>query len=226
MRFGVLGTGVVGRAIAGRLAALQHDVRMGTRDPGKTRAVAEPDARGNPPFGAWVARHPGVGLATFAEAAAHAEIVVNATNGEVTLDVLHAAGEANLAGKVVIDVANPLDFSSGFPPTLFVKDTDSLAEQIQRAFPAARVVKALNTTNAAVMVDPGALSGANHSIFVCGNDAGAKAEVTALLRRFGWLDIIDLGDLTAARGAEMLLPLWLRLMQSLKTPIFNFRIVR
>jgi predicted dinucleotide-binding enzyme len=153
-------------------------------------------------------------------------MVVNATSGEVSLEVLGLAGAEHLAGKVLIDVANPLDFSNGFPPTLSVKDTDSLAEQIQRAFPDARVVKTLNTVNAGVMVEPAKLAGADHTIFVSGDHADAKATVTELLHSFGWQDIIDLGDLSAARGVEMLLPIWLRLMNALGTAAFNFKIVR
>ena len=126
---------------------------------------------------------------------------------------------------MLIDIANPLDFSAGMPPTLFVKDTDSLGEQIQRAFPDAKVVKTLNTINATLMVDPAELADGDHTIFVCGDDAGAKATVTELLRSFGWKDVIDLGDITTARGTEMLLPIWLRLMAPLGTPAFNFKIV-
>src|SRR5204863_1911954 len=139
---------------------------------------------------------------TFAEAAAHGEMVFNCTNGSATLDVLKAAGAANLKGKVLVDVANPLDFSKGMPPTLTVCNTDSLGEQIQREFPKVRVVKSLNTTSAAVMVDPKRVPG-DHAIFVCGNDAAAKSQVTDLLKKFGWKTVIDLGDITGGRGQEM-----------------------
>ena len=226
MKIGVLGTGMVGRAIAGRTAELGHAVVIGTRDAGATLARADGDAMGNPPFSTWQAEHPGVELLTFAEAAARSELVVNATSGTSALSVLELAGAGNLAGKTLVDVANPLDFSGGFPPTLSVKDTDSLAEQIQRAFPDARVVKTLNTVNAAVMVDPARLAGGDHSIFVSGDHTDAKATVTELLNGFGWRDVIDLGDLSTARGTEMLLPLWLRLMGALGTPAFNVKVVR
>jgi hypothetical protein len=226
MKIAVLGTGMVGRALAGRTASLGHDVAIGTRDPEATRARTDSDAMGNPPFSAWHAEHADVALLPFADAAAHAELVINATSGGSSLEVLQLAGAQALAGKVLIDIANPLDFSAGFPPTLSVKDTDSLAEQIQRAFPEAHVVKALNTLNAILMVEPEALAGGDHSIFVSGDDADAKATVTELLRSFGWTDIIDLGDLSTARGTEMLLPIWLRLMNALGTPAFNFKIVR
>lgn len=225
MNFGVLGTGMVGRALSEKLSALGHDVMIGTRDPAQLRARTEPDAYGNPPFSVWHAEHPQVQLGTFAEAAAHGEIVVNATNGQGSLDALRQAGEAHLNGKILIDIANPLDVSRGMPPILSVCNDDSLAEQIQRAYPGVKVVKTLNTMNANIMVNPGLLSG-EHDVFVSGNDPEAKATVTGLLRSFGWQSVIDLGDLSTARGAEMVLPLWLRLFAALQTPMFNFKIVR
>ena len=164
-------------------------------------------------------------LATFADAVADAELVVNATGGAAAIPALQAAGADALAGKVVLDISNPLDFSQGFPPTLFVKDTDSLGEQIQREFPQARVVKSLNTLTAELMVRPQSLGEAS-SVFVSGDDDGAKAAVTELLQSFGHTDVIDLGDITTARGTEMLLPVWLRLMGALGTGMFNFKIVR
>jgi predicted dinucleotide-binding enzyme len=226
VRFGILGTGVVGKTIAARLAALGHEVMVGTRDPAETLSRTEPDTYGNPPFSAWQEEHPEVRLGTFGEAAAHGEMVVNATAGAVSLEVLEEAGEANLNGKLLIDVANPLDFSKGMPPTLSVSNTDSLGEQIQRRFPEAKVVKTLNTMNAHLMVNPAQLSATDHTVFVCGDDAEAKAQVTELLRSFGWTDIIDLGDITTARGTEMLLPIWVWLFGVLQKPIFNFKIVR
>ena len=225
MNIAVLGTGIVGRTIAARLLELGHTVMVGTRDPQATLARTEPDAMGNPPFSTWRNEHPGVGLASFADAAANAELVVNASSGDAALDVLALAGADNLAGKVLVDVSNPLDFSEGFPPTLFVKDIDSLGEQIQRTFPQARVVKTLNTLNASLMVEPKSL-GEGSSIFVSGNDADAKALVIGLLESFGHDDVIDLGGIETARGTEMLMPIWLRLMGSLGTTRFNFKIVR
>jgi predicted dinucleotide-binding enzyme len=225
MDIAVLGTGMVGQAIAGRLHELGHSVVVGTRDPQATRARTEPDGMGNPPFSSWHAGQPGVGLATFAEAAAGAELVVNATSGSAAIDVLTLAGADNLAGKALIDISNPLDFSHGFPPSLFVKDTDSLGEQIQRAFPEAKVVKTLNTLTASLMVDPKSL-GESSTIFVSGDDTQAKATVVSLLESFGHDDVIDLGPLETARGTEMLLPVWLRLMGTLGTGAFNFKIVR
>lgn len=226
MKIAVLGTGTVGRTMAAKLVELAHEVTVGTRDPQATLARTEPDGMGNPPFSAWHADHPAVLLAPFAEAAGQAELVVNATNGGISLDVLMQAGTANLAGKVLLDIANPLDFSQGFPPTLFVKDTDSLGEQIQRAFPDVRVVKSLNTMTAALMVEPTRVAGGDHSVFVSGDDDDAKVIVIDLLKSIGHTDVIDLGDLSTARGTEMLLPVWLRLMGALDTPYFNFKIAR
>ena len=217
MDIAVLGTGSAGRTIAARLNELGHHVVVGTRDPGATA--------GREDYAEWAAAEPGIELATYADAAAGAELAFVVTNGLATLDVLDLAGNENLAGKVLVDVSNPLDFSQGFPPTLSVKDTDSLAEQLQRAHPKALVVKALNTMNASVMVRPDTLSEPS-SVFVSGDDAEAKATVTGLLESFGHTDVIDLGDLITARGAEMYLPLWLRLMGSLGTASFNIKVVR
>ena len=226
MDIAVLGTGTVGRTLAGKLAELGHALVVGTRDPQSTLARTEPDAMGNPPYSVWQSEHPAIRLTPYAEAAAGGELVVNATGGDGSLDALHLAGESNLAGKVLLDVSNPLDFSHGFPPSLFVKDTDSLAEQIQRAFPQARVVKSLNTMTAGLMVDPGRVGGGDHTAFVSGDDADAKGTVVDLLESMGHRDVIDLGDLSTARATEMLLPVWLRLMGALGTPYLQFKIVR
>lgn len=225
MNIAVLGTGMVGQALAGRLDELGHAVTVGTRDPQGTLARTQPDAMGNPPFSAWHQEHPAVAVATFRDAAAAADLVCHASSGAAALEVLGSAGAENLRGKPLVDVSNPLDFSAGFPPTLFVKDTDSLAEQIQRAFPEARVVKTLNTLNASLMVHPQSL-GQSSSIFVSGDDDDAKATVVGLLRSFGHDDVIDLGGLETARGTEMMLPIWLRLMGALGTAGFNFKVVR
>lgn len=216
---------MVGQALAGRLAELGHEVTVGTRDPQATLARTEPDQMGTPPFAAWQAQHPAVGLETFADAASGAELVVLAGNGAASLDMLAQAGADNLAGKVLLDISNPLDFSAGFPPSLFVKDTDSLGEQIQREFPELRVVKALNTLNASLMVEPKTL-GETSTVFVSGDDAAAKTTVVELLTSFGHEDVIDLGGIETARGTEMMLPIWLRLMGALGTAQFNFKIVR
>lgn len=213
MNIGIIGSGVVGQTVAGKLVQQGHNIVIGSRDPNK---LAE-----------WVAQAGSNARAgTFAEAAAHGEIVVNATSGTISLDALALAGEENLRGKILIDLANPLDFSQGMPPRLTVSNTDSLAEQIQRAYPETRVVKTLNTVNTSVMVSPGVVGGGDHHIFVSGNDAEAKATVTELLHSFGWEHVVDLGDIRTARGTEMLLPFWITLMGVLGTPTFNFKLVR
>lgn len=211
MHHAVLGTGMVGRTIAARLVELGHDVRLGTRDPEATRARQD-----------WV-DVPGVPLVTFAEAADGADLVIHAGSGTTALDLLAQAGD--LTGRIVVDISNPLDFSGGFPPTLLVKDTDSLGEQIQRALPDSFVVKTLNTVTADLMAHPDRLPEPT-TVFVSGDDAAAKQRVTALLREMGHQDVIDLGGIETARGVEMWLPLWLRLMGTLGTAQFNLKVVR
>lgn len=226
MKVAVLGTGTVGRAIASRLAGLGHEVTVGTRNVDATMARTGSDAMGNPSYSDWALAHPQVTLATFAEAAASAELVTNATSGEASLAALQSAGRENLAGKVLLDIANPLDFSKGFPPSLFVSNTESLAEQIQAEFPEAQVVKSLNTMNASLMAEPRQLADGDHTVFVSGDDGDAKQRVTELLESFGHTDVIDLGDLSTARGTESLLPIWVRLWGVLGIPAFQFKVVR
>ena len=213
----MLGTGIVGRTLAAALAGRGHDLVVGTRDVDVTAT--------RPDVAAWQAAHPGVRLVPLGETAAHGEVVVNATSGEGTLTAVGAAGD--VAGKVVADVSNALDFSAGFPPTLSVANTDSIGEQLQRAFPDARVVKTLNTMNASVMADPSLVPGEHH-VFVAGDDADAKAVVTGLLTDLGWpaTSVLDLGGIRAARSTEMYLPLWLSLMGAVGSPAFNTRVVR
>jgi predicted dinucleotide-binding enzyme len=226
MKIGVFGTGVVGQTIADKLDSLGHEVMLGTRDVKATLARADKDQFGRPPVKNWLAAHPKVKLITFAEAAAHGQLLVNATNGHGAMPALQAAGEANLAGKVLLDISNPLDFSKGFPPSLTVCNTDSLGEQLQQAFPKVKVVKALNTLTCFLMVAPRQLPDTHH-IFLCGNDADAKTEVRKLLASFGWADeeMIDLGDISNARGTEQLLPLWVRLYGKFQSGMFNFKVV-
>lgn len=215
MNVAVLGTGVVGRTLATRLVALGHAVTMGSRRAGNEKAAA------------WVASAGDLASeGSFADAASAAALVINATAGAGSIEALTAAGARNLAAKVLVDVANPLDFSHGMPPTLTVCNGDSLGEQIQRAFPEARVVKSLNTVNCDVMVDPGIVPG-SHTMFVAGNDGGAKSEVRGLLESFGWPpgDVVDLGDITASRGLEMYLPLWLRFWGATGTGHLNVKLV-
>jgi 8-hydroxy-5-deazaflavin:NADPH oxidoreductase len=214
MKFGVLGTGMVGTTIASKLVSLGHDVRLGARSATNEKAAAWAKAAG-----------PHASAGTFADAAAFGEMIFNCTNGAGTLGALDAAGDANLRGKVLVDVANPLDFSKGMPPTLLIANTDSLGEQVQRTHPDARVVKALNTMNCSVMVKPDLVPGA-HDVFLCGNDRGAKGQVAALLESFGWKNVVDVGDISAARGQEMLVILWARLFGALGTSTFNFHLAR
>jgi predicted dinucleotide-binding enzyme len=198
MNVAVLGTGIVGRTIAGKLTELGHDVRVGSRTAGDDKV-------------------------TFADAIAHGDVVINGTSGGGAVDAV-AAGEGHLDGKLVIDVTNPLEFSGG-APAMFTDSTDSLAERIQRACPTARVVKSLNTVTASVMVDPASVPG-DHVIFVAGDDAGAKDEARALLGEFGWPAerVVDIGDLTGARAAEGYVMLWIRLMQAQGTATFNIEV--
>ena len=215
MKIGVLGTGMVGEAIGTKLIQLGHEVKMGSRTANHEKAAA------------WVKQNGAKAMqGTFADAAAFGEVLFNCTSGKASLEALTMAGAENLKGKVLIDIANPLDFSRGMPPSLLVCNTDSLGEQIQRAFPAVKVVKSLNTMNCNLMVNP-ALLPEDHLVFVSGNDAEAKATVTMILKDwFGWRSIIDLGDITTARGTEMVLPLWVSLMGKVGTPMFNFKLVK
>ena len=246
MNIGVLGTGMVGQALGSALAAQGHAVMFGTRDVEKTLAGEGTNAYGVPVFGVWYKDNANKGsehkdnthkdsehkdsahleLGTFAEAARFGDLLVNATNGMGSLEALHAAGADNLGSKILIDVANELDFSGGMPPRALATTDRSLGEAIQAAFPTLRVVKTLNTINASVMVDPALVPGGDSTVFINGNDAEAKAQVTELLRSFGWQDVMDLGDVTASRAAEMLLPVWVRAWGVLGNVPFNFKIVR
>lgn len=214
MNIGVLGTGEVGRAIGTRLASAGHDVMMGSRSADNPTAVE------------WARHAPNAHAGTFADAAAHGALVINATAGTATLDVLRAAGAAHLHNKVLIDTSNPLDASNG-TPTLTVSNTDSLAEQIQREFPAAQVVKALNTVNSSVMVNPRSVPG-DHVLFIAGEDAFAKNVTIGLLGEMGWPEerILDLGGISAARGMEAYVLLWVSIMGVTGGPAFNVTIAR
>lgn len=226
MRIAVLGTGAVGRTFAAKLSELGHEVTLGTRSVETAMSRTEPDNSGNPPLPEWAGRHPQIAVANLPGAVSGAELVINATNGAGSIEALEIAGEENLVGKVLIDIANPLDFSRGMPPSLFVSNTDSLGEQIQRRFPETRVVKALNTMNADLMVDPKQVGEGDHTVFVSGDDIDAKSQVRQLLESLGWSDIIDLGDISTARGTEMYLPLWLRILGAIQNTKFNIKVVR
>lgn len=213
MNIGILGTGVVGNTIGAKLVDLGHHIMMGSRTAMNQKAVE-------------FVKHTGsrASHGTFAEAASFGEILFNCTKGDAVIDMLNMAGAENLKGKILIDISNPLDFSKGFPPILTICNVDSMGETIQRKFPDVYVVKALNTMNCMIMVNPSIVKG-DHAAFICGNDAGAKGKVEEILRDwFGWREIYDLGDITNARGTEMLLPLWVRLYGKIQHANFNFHI--
>jgi len=211
MKIGVLGTGAAGQTVAAKFVALGHDVMMGARAADNDKVLG-------------FASRTGGKAGTFADAAAHGDMVFNCTRGDTSLAALSGLSQ-QLEGKILVDVANPLDFSSGFPPHLTVSNTDSLAEQIQRALPKTFVVKSLNTVNAAVMIEPARVPG-RHTVFVSGNDQHSKGKVQDFLRSLGWQSIIDLGDITSARAAEQLLPLWVRLYGVLGTADFNIAVMK
>lgn len=198
MRIGVLGSGQVGGGIARKLASLGHDVMMGSRSAASKAAD-----------------FPGIKLGTATEAAAHGEWVVNALPGETSLRVL---GQCDIAGKILIDIGN---YDSAVDQPIAIP----LGEAIQKAHPDTRVVKTLNSISAHLMVDPANLQ-QKHSVFIASNDEAAKCEVTTLLQNFGWQDIIDLGDLSACRAMEQLIPLWMSLEQKFGGPQFNLAVIR
>jgi predicted dinucleotide-binding enzyme len=218
MKIGILGTGVVGNTIGSKLVKLGHEAMMGSRTADNEKGKEFVKANGNK------ASH-----GTFADAAKFGEVIFNCTSGGVSLNVLQLAGLANLKGKILIDVSNPLDFSKGMPPILVpsLSNTTSVGEAIQKAFPDVKVVKTFNTMNTNLMVDPSLIKG-EHDVFICGNDEGAKTKVKEMLGWFGWKPntTVDLGDITGSRGMEMILPLWVRLWGVYQSPNFNFRIVR
>lgn len=215
-KIAVLGTGTVGDTIGSKLIEMGHSVMMGSRIADNEKAKA------------FVTKHKSNASAgTFTDAAAFGEIIFNCTAGVASLEALKMAGEKNLDGKIIVDLSNPLDFSKGMPPTLSVVNTTSLAEEIQKAFPQAKVVKTLNTMWCGLMVNPAMLNNGDHNTFISGNHDDAKQEVKKILQSFGWKEdnIIDLGDLTSARGTEMYLPLWLCIYGAKKSGAFNIKIV-
>jgi predicted dinucleotide-binding enzyme len=230
MKISVIGTGSVGQTIASKLVELGHEVVIGTRNISEKLSATAADGYGNPPFNEWHKANSKVKLETFDKAASFGEIVINATHGGSSLEALRMAGGKNLAGKILIDIANPLDFSKGMPPSLLpdLSNTNSLGEEIQKSFPYTLVVKTLNTMWCGLMVNPGMIGGGDHVNYIAGNDTGAKIKVKKLLNQFGWNDenIIDLGDITGARASESVLLIWLRVMGVLNGGAFNFRLVR
>lgn len=216
MKIAVLGTGNVGDTIGSKLVELGHQVMMGSRTNNNEKALA------------FVAKNAGnASNGTFAESAAFGELIFNCTAGIGSLEALHLAGAENLKGKVLIDLANSLDFSKGMPPSLAIVNTSSLGEEIQNAFPETRVVKALNTMWCGLMVNPMMINGGDHNVFVCGNDGSAKETVKSILQSFGWAEknMLDLGDISKARGTEMYLPLWLSIYGATNNGAFNIKIV-
>lgn len=227
MKIAILGTGMVGQTLAVALVAKGHDVMIGTRDVAASLANTQPNGYGMPSFGVWHKDHANVRAGTFAQAAVFGELLVNASGGAVSLDMLAQAKAASVGNKVLIDVANDLDFSQGMPPMSRSSDTAGagLAEQIQAEYPNLRVVKTLNTMSAHVMVNPSLVAG-DSTVFMSGNDAQAKQTVQGILQSLGWTDIMDLGDITSSRAVEMLMPIWLRTWGVMGQTPFNFKIVR
>lgn len=230
MKIAIIGTGAVGQTLAVKLVSLGHEVLMGTRNVTEKSQSIVKDSYGNPSFRDWHKKNSKIKLVTFADAAASGEIIVNATHGGHSVGALKMADEKNLEKKIIVDISNPLDFSKGMPPGLLqeLSNTNSLGEEIQKTFPRAKVVKTLNTMWCGLMVNPGLIGNGDHINFISGNDEGAKSTVKALLIQLGWKDenIIDLGDITAARATESLLPIWLRVMGVRQSAVFNFNIVR
>ncbi len=213
-KIGLLGTGMVGQTIGNKLVSLGYEVMMGSRTRDNEKALQFVKNNGK-----------GASNGTFEEAVKFGELIFLCTKGEATLDILKLAGPANFTGKTVADISNPLDFSKGMPPSLFICNTNSLGEEVQKTLPGAHVVKTLNIVNCEVMVQPGK-SGGNPTMFMSGNDAGAKNNIKSILNQFGWEDIIDLGDITTARGTEMMLPIWLRTYMATGNGYIGFKIVR
>jgi predicted dinucleotide-binding enzyme len=229
MNIAVLGTGIVGQTLSVKIKDLGHNVLMGTRNVSQAQNRTTRDGYGNPGVGEWIKSNPGIKLATFADAIAFGQIIINATQGGKSVETLKAANPGDLDGKIIIDIANPLDFTRGMPPLLMPElcNTTSLGEEIQKAFPQGHVVKTLNTMWCGLMVNPAMIGGGDHHNFLCGNNPEAKSEVKKLLNQLGWKDenLIDLGDITSARGMEMILPVWLRVMSARQSGAFNFKIV-
>jgi len=214
MKIGILGTGMVGETLGTKFVQLGHQVKMGSRTANNENAAK------------WVAKNgTNASAGTFAQAAEFGDMVFLCLKGDVEMDVVRSVGQKAFGNKPVIDVSNPLDFSRGMPPSLSICNTNSLGEEVQKALPSARVVKTLNIVNCEVMVEPNK-AGAQPTMLICGNDSKAKADVTTLLKSLGWTDIIDLGDITKSRATEMLLPIWLSLMQTLGHAYFGFKVVR
>ncbi len=227
MKVSILGTGNVGQTFAAKFVELGHEVMLGTRNVEATLARTATDNYGSLPFGEWHANNKSVQLGTFADSVAFGEIVVNALQGAITISTLTSVPAASLEGKIILDIANPLDFSKGFPPTLLneLNNDNSLGEELQKVLPQVHVVKSLNTMYCGLMVNPRAL-GEDSTVFVSGNNADAKTKVKEILASFGWkeTEILDLGDITTARGTESILPIWLRIYGATQNGFFNLKV--
>jgi len=220
MNIGVLGTGMVGETIATALIEKGHHVRMGSRSSNNEKAAA------------WVKKSKDKATqGDFNDAAAFGEIVFLCLNGAHALDAVRSIDSSSISGKIVIDVTNPLDFSQGMPPRLLegLNNSNSLAEEIQKALPGAKLVKLFNTVNANVMVNPKLVNNGDHTLFICGNDADTKNKVKHfVVDTFGWKpeSLLDLGSIQSARVMEAYVPFWVSMMQAMGTPMFNIKVVK
>jgi len=230
MKIAVFGTGNVGQSIASKLASLGYDVMIGTRDVKEAKSRTAPDMYGNPGFGTWLESNTKLKLGTFAEAGSFGELFINATSGGSSVKVFKSVKSDDMKNKILIDIANPLDFSKGMPPSLIpsLSNTHSLGEEIQKEFPATKVVKTLNTMWCGLMVNPNLIGGGDHINYISGNDPDARKEVRKVLKQFGWKDesLLDLGDITGARATESILPIWLRVWSVTQNGAFNFKLVK
>ncbi|MHB8420228.1 MAG: NADPH-dependent F420 reductase [Myxococcales bacterium] len=222
MKIGIVGSGVVGQTLGAKLVELGHDVALGTRDPRKL------DDKKNmaDSLGEWLSRVKKARVVSFKDAAAHGELLISAVHGQASIEALQMADAGKVGNKVLVDTTNELDFSNGMPPRVLASQERCMAERIQSAFPSLRVVKSLNTIAAPVMVNPKSLAGGDHTVFVAGNDRDAKAKVSEMLRWFGWTDILDLGDISAARGPEMYMGMWVRLWGAVGHGNLNVKVQR
>ena len=199
MRVGVLGSGEVGRCLAAGFSGRGHEVMIGSRDPAKAELRE------------WLAGDgSGIEVGTFAETAAHGELLVLAVLGNAAEEAIADAGPDNFKGKIVIDAMNPLDFSGGFPPKLSIAGEDSLGERVQRALPEARVVKAFNTIGNPYFVDP-SFSEGQPTMLIAGDDQSAKDTVRDVLTDFGWSDTVDIGGIEGSRELEAICVVWVKI---------------
>jgi 8-hydroxy-5-deazaflavin:NADPH oxidoreductase len=228
MKIAILGTGSVGQTFAEKFISLGHQVMLGTRNVADT--MSRKASNGSLLFAEWQSKNHTVQLGTFAQSAALGDIVVNALNGGATITALNSCKSSDFDNKIIIDISNPLDFSKGFPPLLIegLNNSNSLGEEIQKTLPNAKVVKTLNTMWSGFMVNPTMLNDGNHINYICGNDTESKAKVIAILKDFGWKNecILDLGDITNARGTESTLLLWTRIFAATQSGAFNMSIVK